>query len=134
MAEDVEWRHLAILGVVGIVQTFLDWGPAGPWNSPSFTRGCIGLTGGVLAYLAWFRWKFGIKGVVPTIDRMQDPQNSWKSVLSLGILLLVFGFVAGRIEQLPSPSGMIISLVGGLMLINGSYVGLVVSGPLREEE
>lgn len=134
MAGDVEWRHLAILGIVGLVQTLFEWGPSGPWDSPSFTRGCIGLAGGVMLYMAWFRWKFGIRGLVPTIEIMQEPRNSCKQVLAIGLALTISGFFAGRLDSLPAPSGLILTLVGGLMVINGAYVWLVVSGPLSEEE
>lgn len=134
MAGDVEWRHLAVLGLAGLVQTMFEWGPAGPWDSPSFTRGCIGILGGVMLYMAWFRWKFRIRGLVPTIDRMDNPEQSWKQVLSIGFTITICGFITGRITDLPAPSGLILSLVGGLMILNGIYVGLVVSGPLGEEE
>jgi len=36
-------------------------------------------------------------------------------------------------EQLPETSGMIILLIGCLAMMNGVYVGLVVSGPLNED-
>ena len=36
-------------------------------------------------------------------------------------------------ELLPETSGMIILLIGCLAMMNGVYVGLVVSGPLNED-
>ena len=47
-----EWRLLAAFGTICVIQTFLDFTPAGPWDSRSFSRGVIGLIGLVSIYIS----------------------------------------------------------------------------------
>ena len=93
----------------------------------------------VCLYLAWFRRTFDINGVAPTMDRWENPEQSWRSVVAFGCALLVGvkGITWLELDaHLPEPTGMLITLVGCLALLNGTYVGLVVRGPFRiaEEE
>ncbi|DAC43875.1 MAG TPA: hypothetical protein D7H93_07205 [Candidatus Poseidoniales archaeon] len=133
------WRWLAVLGVLGVAQGFIDLAPAGPWDSASFSRGVIGLGGLVCLYLAWFRYTFDINGVAPTLDRWENPEQSWLNVVLFGLLSLAvvkLSTLSGIDEHLPEPTGMLIALIGCLAILNGLYVGLVVQGPfkIREEE
>ena len=133
------WGWLAVLGGLGIAQGFADLAPAGPWESASFSRGVIGLGGMVCLYLAWFRRTFDMNGVAPTLDRWKNPEQSWRSVVAFGCALLAGVKVITWLEldvHLPEPTGMLITLVGCLALLNGTYVGLVVRGPFKipEEE
>ena len=133
------WRWLAVLGVLGVAQGFIDLAPAGPWDSASFSRGVIGLGGLVCLYLAWFRYTFDINGVAPTLDRWENPEESWLNVVLFGLLSIAavkLSIWSGIDEHLPAPTGMLATLIGCLALLNGLYVGLVVQGPfkIREEE
>ena len=60
---------LLIAGSALVLQSFTSMAPVGPWDSASFTRGVLGLTGLIMLYIAWFRYTFGIYGVAPTVDR-----------------------------------------------------------------
>ena len=133
------WRWLAVLGVLGVAQGFIDLAPTGPWDSASFSRGVIGLGGLVCLYLAWFRYTFDINGVAPTLDRWENPEQSWLNVVLFGLLSLAVVKVStwsGIDEHLPEPTGKLVALIGCLAILNGLYVGLVVQGPfkIREEE
>ena len=75
---------LLVAGVLLILQSFTDLAPAGPWDSPSFTRGVLGLVGMVLVYLAWFKHTFGIFGVAPTVNRWSNPETTWLRVVAFG--------------------------------------------------
>ena len=55
---------LLVVGTLLVAQSFTDLAPAGPWDSPSFSRGVLGLIGMVLVYLAWFSHTFGMLGVL----------------------------------------------------------------------
>jgi hypothetical protein len=93
----------------------------------------------VCLYLAWFRYTFDINGVAPTLDRWENPEQSWLNVVLFGLLSLAVVKVStwsGIDEHLPEPTGMLIALIGCLAILNGLYVGLVVQGPfkIREEE
>jgi len=51
-----------------------------------------------------------------------------------GLVLMGLAFGVGRIEFFPAPAGLIVSLVGLLVLLNGVYVWMISAGPLSEEE
>lgn len=118
--------------MVGV--TFTDISPAGPWNDPTFTSGTIGLVGLILLYMAWFRLTFNQTGLVPVVDKWHDPQKSSIRVMVTGLVLMGLAFGVGRIEFFPAPAGLIVSLVGLLVLLNGVYVWMISAGPLSEEE
>ena len=131
-----EWRWFTLAGLVLVAQTMLDIAPEGPWGADSFTRGVIGLTGLVCIYLGWFRFTFKQVGIIPSINRWQKPESSWKLVLLFSCLCLVFLLIINNTslsEILPETAGMIVLLVASLSMLNGLYVGLVVSGPLNDQ-
>ena len=97
----------------------------------------LGLLGLVLLYLAWFRQTFGFLGVAPTVDRWQSPKTSWLYVVVFGLACLVLTRIIRAVDGfdvVPEPTGLLLSLVGVLALMNGVYVWLISSGPLADEE
>lgn len=130
------WKGLAIIGLVLIAQTFTDFGWKGPWNDVSFTQGTIGLIGGILLYLAWFRWHFKINGLIPTIDRWKNPKKGVLHLFILGLIMcLITWLVGGPYSSIfPRPSGMLLGLVSLLMLLQAFYAWLFFNGFLTEEE
>lgn len=128
---------LLIAGIVLVGQSFTTLAPAGPWNSPSFSRGVFGLLGLCLLYIAWFKRTFGFYGVAPTVDRWQSPETSWLHVVVFGLACLVVTRIIRVVDGngfFPEPAGLLLALVGVLALMNGAYVWLITSGPLADEE
>lgn len=130
---------LAVAGAVLVVQTFLDVAPSGPWDSPSFSRGVLGLAGLSFLYLAWYERTFGRFGIAPTVNRWKSPEDTWLSVVVFGLVCLVVtrllsSFDTGHVA--PEPAGLILALIGFLALFNGLYVWSITKGPLalNEEE
>ena len=124
-------------GAVLVGQSFTTLAPAGPWDSASFTRGVLGLLGLVLLYLAWFKQTFGFIGVAPTVNRWQSPKTSWLKVVVFGLACLVVTRAIRLVDgsgYMPEPTGLLLTLVGVLALMNGGYVWLITSGPLADEE
>ncbi len=137
MARAVDWKFPLAIGIVLTVQTLFDFTPPGPWNSRSFTRGVLGLTGLCLIYVAWFRFTFNKKGIIPSISLWKNPNKSWKRVLLFSIICLAAVFTINNTnlsDKLPETSGMILMLIACLGLLNSLYVWLVTSGILLEEE
>ena len=131
-----EWRWLTLAGLVLVAQTMFDVAPEGPWGANSFTRGVIGLTGLICIYLGWFRFTFKQVGIIPSINRWQKPESSWKLVILFSCLCLISLFIINNTslsEIFPETAGMILLLVVSLSMLNGLYVGLVVSGPLNDQ-
>ena len=130
------WKGLAIIGSILVAQTFTDIGWEGPWNDVSFTQGFIGLIGGVLLYLSWFRWQFKINGLIPTLERWKNPEKGLKILFTFSIMMIVFTWLVGEpfSEYFPRPSGMILGLISLLMLLQACYVWLVIRGFLKGEE
>ena len=128
---------LLVAGALLILQSFTDLAPAGPWDSPSFTRGVLGLVGMVLIYLAWFKQTFGIFGVAPTVNRWSTPETTWLRVVAFGLGCLVVTRAVRLFDSggvVPEPAGLLITLVGVLAIMNGLYVWAVTNGPLNDEE
>lgn len=140
MGRTHEWRWFAIAGVLLVAQSFVDFTPEGPWNSRSFSRGILGLVGLVCFYVAWFRWAFDRKGLAPTTNLWATPEETWRDVLLFGLALLLMVKVIVWMDvadALPEPTGMILTLLGFLIILNAVYVGLITIGPLApssEEE
>ena len=140
MGRTLEWRWFAIVGAILVGQSFVDFTPEGPWNSRSFSRGMLGLVGLSCLYLAWFRWAFDRKGVAPTINLWTAPEETWRNVLLIGLGCLLFVKATAWVDVegwMPEPTGMILTLIGCLVVLNALYVGLITVGPLApssEEE
>ena len=130
------WQGLAIMGVILVAQTFTDFGWKGPWNDVSFTQGSIGLVGGILLYLAWFRWHFKINGLIPTLDRWKNPQKGMLNLFIFGILMTIITWLVGGpfSEIFPRPTGMILGLISLLALLQVSYAWLYFNNYFLEEE
>ena len=133
---DPPWQGLAIIRVILIAQTFTDFGWKGPWNDVSFTQGALGLVGGILLYLAWFRWHFKTDGVIPTVDRWKNPKKGLVNLFICAVIMSIFTtLVGGPLSSFfPRPSGMILGLISLLMLLQVIYAWLIIEGPLKEEE
>ena len=131
-----EWRAHAGIGIILLLDTLiLKLAPTGPWNSESFSLGIIGLTGLTLLYVAWYRLTFQRKGLVPWMDLWKDPERSSRSVIAVGMAIIAAAWLAGNVveETVPKPAGLILTLVGLLVLLNGIYVYLSV-GALSDAE
>ena len=124
-----EWREHAAIGSIILLDTLtLKMATAGPWGAESFTLGLIGLTGLTLLYIAWYRLTFKRKGLVPWMDLWQNPEGSSRSVITAGFAIIAAAWLAGNVveDALPKPTGLILTLVGLLALLNGFYVYLSV--------
>ena len=124
-------------GLIFLSFAFVDFLPAGPWLDTSFSRGMSGLLGLSLIYLSWFEYIFDEFGVVPSINRWEHPESTWKTVTFAGIGVLALSWISGNTmlgDTLPEPSAMILMLIGLLVTYTGLYAYLVTVGPLREEE
>lgn len=130
------WQGLAIIGAILVGQTFTDFGWKGPWNDVSFTQGSLGLIGGILLYLAWFRWHFKIDGLLPTLDRWKDPKRGLVNLFICGIIMTIFTWLAGGplSSLFPRPSGMILGLISLLILLQVGYAWLFLNNYFSEEE
>jgi len=130
------WQGLALIGALLIAQTFTDFGWKGPWNDPSFTQGAIGLLGGVMLYLAWFRWHFKLHGLLPTLDRWKDPEKGMRLLALAGAATFIAAWVVGNplASYFPEPSGLLLGLFGLLMMLQAAYAWMMLFGPLSEEE
>ena len=145
-SEKPQWNLFLILGLVLIFQSFIKWKTgidlngkdllAGPWDSISFSRGVLGLFGGLLVYSAWFRWKFEIKGVVPTLERWNNPKIGLRKLLISGVTVIILGNIIGNYFSniSPGPAGLLLTLIGSLMCLQSGYIWLITEGPLGEEE
>ncbi len=131
-----EWKVQATIGSILLLNTLtLKLAPAGPWGAESFTLGLFGLTGLTLLYIAWYRLTFKRKGLVPWMDLWEEPGNSSRSVIAVGLAIIAAAWLAGNVveEALPKPTGLILTLVGLLAILNGAYVYLSV-GVLSDSE
>ena len=71
---------------------------------------------------------------MPTMDMWQNPAESSKTVMTVGVVILGISYAIGRIDFFPEPAGLVLSLVGLLVTTNGIYVWLSSSGPLSPEK
>lgn len=131
----VDPRHLMLGGAALILLASLPgWAPAGPWGQPSFTRGVVGLVGGGCVYVGWFEWKFGVRGLIPTLRLWRDPRTSKKALACLGVALFFASNVLGTQPWAPAPAALLVNLTGLLLLLMALYAHLVVGGPWSSEE
>ena len=86
-----------------------------------------------MGYVAWYRATFRRSGLIPWLDLWEDPRSTAKLELGVAIFLLVCSWVAGNQLQpyLPDPTGLLLSLVAMLMILQSLYV-LLSLGPLNE--
>jgi hypothetical protein len=127
---------LAIFGFVGVLFSISNAQISGPWDSPSFTRGVIGLGGLACLYFAWFWMVFGRFGIVPSQTMWKNPQTTKWSVFLFGCCMLSITkiFQISSIgNQFPAPTGLLLTFIGCLALLNATYVHLS-QGVLSEEE
>lgn len=141
-----QWKAHFIIGLIFTIQTFLKWETgidfngkdllSGPWNSTSFSRGVLGLCGGLLLYFSWFRWKFETRGVIPVIQKWNNPRLSLRKLFATGVTILIIGNLIGNnFSQIsPGPAGLLLTLIGLLMCLQSGYIWLITEGPLLEEE
>tara|TARA_Y100000758_G_scaffold281224_1_gene228666 strand:+ start:360 stop:797 length:438 start_codon:yes stop_codon:yes gene_type:complete len=132
-AEPPSWNLHFFIGVLLLIQTFVDIDWPGPWNA-SFTTGTLGLTGILLIYIAWYRVIFERNGILPTTNLWRNPRRSIPQVAVSGALFIGMGWLFGGplSEKMPAPSGMIMFLLGSLILLVASYAWLVLLGPLQD--
>lgn len=133
---EADFTTHAIIGSLLILDAIiLGFAPAGPWDSASFSLGIIGLTGLGFWYVAWYRFTFKRRGLIPWLDRWQDPIGSSRKVLATGIATLALSWVAGNSAQphLPDPTGLVLMLIGLLISLSGIYA-ILASGPLADSD
>ncbi|MED5397749.1 MAG: hypothetical protein VYD41_00255 [Candidatus Thermoplasmatota archaeon] len=129
-----EWRILAGISSLLILDAlFLGIAPMGPWYDQSFSRGVIGLIGASIGYVAWYRATFQRNGLIPWLDLWEDPRKIAIIEMGAALLLLACSWIAGNQLQhyLPEPTGLLLSLVAMLMILQSTYV-LLSLGPLNE--
>ena len=138
MDEPPASRHpvVAGMGLLIVFSTLISgWAPVGPWDSESFTRGLIGLIGGAMLYLSWYRHTFGVWGAIPALNMWTQPNTSVRVLAAVGFAFVFTSNAIGHIfESAPAPLTMLILLIGLLMLLTSTYAWLVFEGPLGDEE
>ena len=134
-SNDPEWLPLAIASVLLILDSLVfGVAPSGPWDDSGFTTGVIWMTGISMGYVAWYRYTFKRKGLVPWIDQWEKPEESVRLVFAAAVSTLALAWASGNPLQpyLPEPTGLVLTLVGLLLALQSIYVYLVL-GPLRED-
>ncbi|MBI87746.1 MAG: hypothetical protein CMB67_01775 [Euryarchaeota archaeon] len=133
--KDPEWRPLAAISIILIMNSlFVGIAPRGPWEDAGFTLGIIGIAGLAVGYVAWYRFNFKRKGLIPWVDLWEDPEGSARLELGAALVVLSMSWIAGNSLQshLPEPTGLLLILIGLLLLLQSVYVMLVI-GPLKED-
>ena len=133
-SEVAEGSIPTIIGSILILNTMiLGFSFPGPWDSESFTLGIIGMSGLGFWYVAWYRFTFKRKGLIPWLDNWKSPEKSSKQVLAVGVLTIALSWVAGNPlqEYLPEPTGLVLLLIGLLISLSGIYSSLAL-GPLAD--
>ena len=124
----------AIIGSLLLLNTMiLGISFPGPWDSESFTLGIIGMTGLGFWYVSWYRFTFNRKGLIPWLDNWDNPEQSSKQVLAVGVFTIVLSWAAGNPlqEYLPDPTGLVLLLIGLLISLSGIY-SMLALGPLAD--
>ena len=135
-SEEVDGSVPAIIGSLLILNTMiLDFSFPGPWDSESFTLGIIGMTGLGFWYVAWYRFTFKRKGLIPWLDNWANPEKSSKQVLATGLFTIILAWLAGNPLQayLPEPTGLVLLLIGLLISLSGVY-SMLALGPLADSK
>ena len=91
----------------------------------------VGLSVG---YVAWYRFTFKRKGLIPWIDLWEAPEKSVRLVFAAAVTTLALAWISGNPLQtyLPEPTGLVLTLVGLLLALQSIYVFLLL-GPLKED-
>ena len=133
-SEGVDGSVPAIVGSLLILNTMiLGFSFPGPWDSESFTLGIIGMTGLGFWYVAWYRFTFKRKGLIPWLDNWNNPEQSSKQVLAVGLFTITLSWAAGNPlqEYIPAPTGLVLLLIGLLISLSGIY-SMLALGPLAD--
>ena len=133
-SEGVDGSVPAIIGSLLILNTMiLGFSFPGPWDSESFTLGIIGMTGLGFWYVAWYRFTFKRKGLIPWLDNWNNPEQSSKKVLAVGLFTIALSWAAGNPlqEYIPAPTGLVLLLIGLLISLSGIY-SILALGPLAD--
>ena len=133
-SEGVDGSVPAIIGSLLILNTMiLGFSFPGPWDSESFTLGIIGMTGLGFWYVAWYRFTFKRKGLIPWLDNWNNPEQSSKQVLAVGLFTIALSWAAGNPlqEYIPAPTGLVLLLIGLLISLSGIY-SILALGPLAD--
>lgn len=134
-SNDPEWLPLAIASALLILDSLVfGVAPSGPWDDPGFTTGVIGVAGLSMGYVAWYRYTFKRKGLIPWVDQWESPEESLRLVFAAALATLALAWVSGNPLQpyLPEPTGLVLTLVGLLLALQSIYVYLLL-GPLKED-
>ncbi len=134
-SHDPEWLPLAIASMLMILDSLVfRVAPRGPWDDPGFSTGVIGIAGLSMGYVAWYRYTFKRKGLIPWIDLWQKPEESVRRVFAAALATLFLAWVSGNTLQsyLPEPTGLVLTLIGLLLALQSIYAYLSL-GPLKED-
>ena len=124
-ASGPEWRIHGLVGAALLINVvFLKISIDGPWDSETFTLGLIGSVSIALFYVSWYRLTFRRRGLIPWVDLWKEPSSSAKKVLLSSLIVLSMAWLSGNHLQqiLPTPTGLVLSLIGFLMLTQSAYV------------
>ena len=92
-SKDPEWLPLTIASALLILDSLVfGIAPSGPWNDSGFTTGVIGMAGLSMGYVAWYRYTFKRKGLVPWIDQWENPEQSVKLVFAAAVITLALAW------------------------------------------
>ena len=136
MRENFKLFLLSATGLLSLIFSFSSFEVQGPWNSPSFSRGVVGLFGIILLYFAWYLFTFGFIGIVPSQTMWKNPHQSTKIVFLVGVWFLIIAQIVQTslfVDIAPEPTGLILTFIGLLTIFNSAYVTLS-QGALSEEE
>ena len=128
VSSQVEWRFHAVLGFVLLLNTLITKiSFSQPWGSETFTLGVLGMAGLFLLYVAWYRFTFDRKGLVPWLDQWDNPAKSSKKEFTVSLFVIIMAYFIGQYNfPLPNPTALILLLIGLLMLIHSIYVILSI--------
>ena len=93
------------------------------------------MTGLGFWYVAWYRFTFKRKGLIPWLDNWANPEKSSKQVLATGLFTIILAWLAGNPlqEYLPEPTGLVLLLIGLLISLSGVY-SMLALGPLADSK
>lgn len=88
-----------------------------------------------MLYIAWYRWQFKRKGLIPYLHMWKDVRGAVPKLVLAGACFTIMARVMGTLSpiDIPDPMLMIVLLIGILLLLLSIYAWLV-TGPLGDEE